>query len=61
MKRDPSSADAYQRMDEMVMDSRAAFIRSCAILYADFEMLEFFGVKVSDGGHIFAKVERPLS
>lgn len=39
-------------------DPRATFIRSCAILYAEFEMLEFFGIKVSDGGHIFAEVER---
>jgi len=39
-------------------EPRTAFIRSCAILYADFEMLQFFGVKVSDGGRIIAKVEQ---
>ena len=43
---------------EELTEPRAAFIRSCAILYAEFEMLVLFGVKVSDGGHIFAKIER---
>jgi DNA-binding MltR family transcriptional regulator len=39
-------------------DPRTAFLRACAVLYADFEMIQFFGAKVSDGGHIFARVER---
>ncbi|RJG08169.1 hypothetical protein D3870_17710 [Noviherbaspirillum cavernae] len=37
---------------------RVAFMRACAVLYSDFEMLQFFGQKASDGGHIFARVER---
>lgn len=39
-------------------DPRTAFMRACAVLYADFEMLQFFGQKASDGGHIFARMER---
>lgn len=39
-------------------DPRAAFVRACAILYADFEMIQFVGIKVSHGGHVFAEVER---
>lgn len=38
-------------------DPRQAFMRACAVLYADFEMLTFFGTKVSDGGKIFARSE----
>lgn len=40
------------------VNPRHAFMRACAVLYADFEMLEFFGQKVSDGGLIFARSER---
>jgi DNA-binding MltR family transcriptional regulator len=43
---------------EQISEPREAFVRACAILYADFEMLIYFGIKVSDGGHIFAKIER---
>lgn len=43
---------------EEIGDPRTVFIRACAVLYADFEMLRFFGTKVSDGGNIFAKCER---
>lgn len=38
-------------------DPRIAFVRACATLNADFEMVQFFRVKISDGGRIFAKVE----
>jgi DNA-binding MltR family transcriptional regulator len=43
---------------EGIADSREAFIRSCAVLYAEFETLWFFGLKVSDGGYISARIER---
>jgi len=43
---------------EDLTEPRSAFIRACAVLYADFEMLQFFGIKAADGGHIFARVER---
>lgn len=36
---------------------RAAFIRACAILNADLETVRFFGMKISDGGKVIAKVE----
>ncbi|WP_426687216.1 hypothetical protein [Rhodanobacter ginsengiterrae] len=36
-------------------DPRVAFTRACATLNADFEMIGFFGVKLSDGGRVFAK------
>ena len=39
-------------------EARVAFVRACAILNSDFEMLHFMGMKVSDGGQVFAKVER---
>lgn len=42
---------------EKITEPRVAFVRACAILSADFEMLRFVGMKVSDGGHVFAKVE----
>lgn len=43
---------------EDLAGSRAAFIRACAVLYADFEMIQFFRIKATDGGYIFARVER---
>jgi DNA-binding MltR family transcriptional regulator len=42
---------------EKLADPRVAFVRACATLNSDFQMLQFFAVKVSDGGHIFAKIE----
>lgn len=39
-------------------DPRVAFVRACATLNADFEMLQFFGVKIPDAGQIFAATER---
>jgi DNA-binding MltR family transcriptional regulator len=45
-------------MHEEVFDPRTAFVRACAILYADFEMLIFFGCKTSSGAKIFAKIEQ---
>ena len=40
-------------------DPRVAFINACSILNWDFEMLRFYGAKVSsDGAHIFAQVEK---
>lgn len=40
-------------------EPRIAFINACSILNWDFEMLRFYGVKISsDGAHIFAQVER---
>jgi hypothetical protein len=38
-------------------DPRFAFVRACAVLNSDFELLRFFAVKVSDAGHIFARIE----
>jgi len=38
-------------------DGRAAFVRACATLNADFSMIHFFGMKVSDGGRVFARIE----
>lgn len=43
---------------EEITKPREAFVRACAILYADFEMISFFGIKAADGGHIFARSER---
>lgn len=43
---------------EDIEEPRTAFVRSCAILYSDFEMIAFFGIKAADGGHIFARSER---
>lgn len=43
---------------EELTEPRSAFIRSCAILYSDFEMVQFFGVKISDGGQVLANIER---
>lgn len=42
---------------EQVAEPRTAFVRACAILYADFEMIVFFNFKAGDGGQIFAQIE----
>lgn len=39
-------------------EGRTAFVRACAIINSDFEMMRFVGMKISDSGQIFAKVER---
>jgi len=38
-------------------DPRVAFVRACAVLYADFELLSFVGQKAWSTGHISARVE----
>lgn len=37
---------------------RAAFVRACAVLYADFEMVRFFRAKLSGTGQIHARIEQ---
>lgn len=36
---------------------RTAFIRACAFLCSDFETLKFFGLKTSNTGRVFARIE----
>lgn len=43
---------------EKITDPRFAFMRACAVLYADFETLQLFGEKSPDRGRIFAWIER---
>ncbi|WP_139272204.1 hypothetical protein [Phytopseudomonas punonensis] len=43
---------------EKPKEPRVAFVRACAILNADFSIHRFFGQKVSDGGQVFAKIEK---
>lgn len=42
---------------ENIDDPRVAFVRACATLNSDFEIHKMFGYKVSDGDHIFAKID----
>lgn len=43
---------------ESLVTPRVSFIRACAILNSDFYIHRFMGQKVSDGGQVFAKIER---
>ena len=43
---------------ERVSDPRDAFIRACAVLNADFEMVRMFSVKLPDAGQVIASIER---
>ena len=41
-------------------EPRVAFIQACAILNADFEAHSMFGIKITDGGHIVARIDHAI-